>query len=147
MASNLLTTTMLLLLPRSLMLAAALLTEPGKELGIVAVEAIASGKPLIGLGRGGILESVPTTDPHAGFFYDEPGEENLEEAVLSFERQESSIRSYELQTAALRFSEERFAEGMRSVILAEFQEFEQSARHPIHVADLETPVPGLLRLQ
>jgi glycosyltransferase involved in cell wall biosynthesis len=124
------------------------LVQPGEEdFGIVAVEAIASGKPVIGLGRGGVLESVPTADPHAGFFYDDPGEANLEEAILRFERQESSIRSYELQTAALRFSEERFAEGMRSVILAEFEEFEQSATHPLHVADLETPVAGLLRLQ
>ena len=76
----------------------------------------------------------------------EPGAENLEAAIVSFERQEGSIRSYELQTAALRFSEERFAEGMRSVILAEFEEFEQNADLPIRVQDLSTPVAGLVRL-
>ena len=121
--------------------------QPGEEdFGIVAVEAIASGKAVIALGRGGVLESVPSADPHAGFFYDDPGEANLEEAVSRFERQESSVRSYELQTAALRFSEERFAEGMRGVIRTESEELDESPAYPIQVQDLETPVAGLVRL-
>src|SRR4029077_7057608 len=44
---------------------------PGEEdFGMTPVEALASGKPVIALGRGGALESVPLTDPVGGLMYD-----------------------------------------------------------------------------
>jgi glycosyltransferase involved in cell wall biosynthesis len=99
--------------------------QPGEEdFGIVAVEALASGKPVIALGRGGVLESVPEANPRAGFFYEIPGDENLEQAVLSFERYEKAVCSQELQAAALRFSEERFAEGVRNAVGADLDDHE-----------------------
>jgi glycosyltransferase involved in cell wall biosynthesis len=108
--------------------------QPGEEdFGIVAVEAIASGKPVVALGRGGVLESVPVADPRAGFFYAHPGEAYLEEALLEFERQESSLSSYELQTAALRFSEERFAQGMQRIVMAESEELTQPLDETVEV--------------
>src|SRR5262249_40187440 len=58
---------------------------PGEEdFGIVPVEALASGKPVIALGRGGVLESVPASNPRGGFFYSEPGERHLESAIEEF---------------------------------------------------------------
>lgn len=101
------------------------LVQPGEEdFGIVAVEALASGKPVIALGRGGVLESVSEANPRAGFFYDNPGDVNLEQALLSFERHEKSVCFKELQAIALRFSEERFAEGIRSAVGADLDEQE-----------------------
>jgi glycosyltransferase involved in cell wall biosynthesis len=118
--------------------------QPGEEdFGIAAVEALASGKPVVALGRGGVLESVPPADPCAGFFYSEPGEMNLERALIEFERQEHSISPYELQTAALRFSEEQFVEGIQRIVLSESEDLAAPLNGSIEVRDLETPVAGL----
>jgi glycosyltransferase involved in cell wall biosynthesis len=90
---------------------------PGEEdFGIVAVEAVASGKPLIALGRGGVLESVPAQNPSAGFFYEYPSDTLLELAVENFERVESSISPLALRNVASRFSEERFLDEMKKAI-------------------------------
>ncbi|HWQ53427.1 MAG TPA: glycosyltransferase [Bryobacteraceae bacterium] len=93
------------------------LLMPGEEdFGMVAVEAMASGKAVIALGRGGVLESVPAGDVHGGVFYEDPGEAGLEEAVNRFEELESFVLPAKLQSWAARFSEARFREEMRQVI-------------------------------
>jgi glycosyltransferase involved in cell wall biosynthesis len=90
---------------------------PGEEdFGMTPVEAMASGKPVVALGRGGVLESVPAADPLGGVFYDAPEEEQLAAAIERFERLEARISPRELQACAARFSEERFAREMRAII-------------------------------
>ncbi len=90
---------------------------PGEEdFGMTPVEALASGKPVIALGSGGALETVPLADPEGGVFYNAPEDEQLAAAIEKFERMESRISPRELQTWASRFSEERFARAMRAVI-------------------------------
>jgi len=87
---------------------------PGEEdFGIAAVEALASGKPVVALGRGGALETVPS---FGGVFYDQPCEEDLAAAIGRLERMEAEIRPAELQAWARRFSPARFAEEMRGAI-------------------------------
>lgn len=87
---------------------------PGEEdFGITAVEAVASGKPVIALGRGGALESVP---PEGAFFYGQPLEGDLEGAVRRFEAAEASIQVDRLQAFATRFSEGEFARAMSDMI-------------------------------
>ena len=82
---------------------------PGEEdFGIVAVEALASGKPVIALGRGGVLETVPMSDPCGGVFYFEAGDYQLESAVRMFEREEAYFSSAALQSYASRFSTANF---------------------------------------
>lgn len=93
------------------------LVMPGEEdFGITAVEAIASGKPVIALGKGGALESIPEDNSHAGFFYDEPGADSLLKAVEAFERYEPQISSTAIRNLAARFSEKRFQREMFNVI-------------------------------
>ena len=76
---------------------------PGEEdFGITAVEAIASGKAVIALGRGGVREIVP---PEGAFFYDSPDEDSLEGAIRRFETAETTVSPAALQAAAVRFSE------------------------------------------
>ena len=90
---------------------------PGEEdFGIVAVETIASGKPMIALGKGGVLESVPERNPRAGFFYDHPGEDCLATAIETFEREEPHLFPKAIQAAAARFSTERFELAMRQLM-------------------------------
>jgi glycosyltransferase involved in cell wall biosynthesis len=89
---------------------------PGEEdFGMVPVEAMASGKPVIALKRGGVLESVPQDIPGAGVFYDHPGPESLQTAVWRFESMEPASPC-DLQASVERFSEQRFAEEMQSFL-------------------------------
>jgi glycosyltransferase involved in cell wall biosynthesis len=87
---------------------------PGEEdFGITAVEAIASGKAVIALGRGGVLEIVP---PEGAFLYSTPDEDSLDHAIRRFEAAEKEIPSTELQISAARFSEAEFDRKMREVL-------------------------------
>jgi glycosyltransferase involved in cell wall biosynthesis len=109
---------------------------PGEEdFGIAPVEALASGKPVIALGRGGVLETVPTKNPHAGFFYPEPGETSLAMAVTQFEREESSISPLALRNSVTRFSETRFASQMSRILSGVIESSEAS---PLPVSLLES---------
>jgi glycosyltransferase involved in cell wall biosynthesis len=90
---------------------------PGEEdFGIVPVEAMASGKPVIALGRGGVLESVPEDNPRAGFFYPDACEESLAAAVKTFESRESSLSPAAIRRVASRFSQSRFQREMSALI-------------------------------
>jgi glycosyltransferase involved in cell wall biosynthesis len=80
------------------------------------VEALASGKPVVALGRGGTIESVPAANPLGGVFYDEPDETALLRAVESFERLEGQVRPRELQAWAAQFSEASFLARMREIL-------------------------------
>jgi len=87
---------------------------PGEEdFGVAPVEAMASGKPVIALGRGGALESVPS---FGGVFYSEPEPDHIEEAIIRFEAIEPTFRPEELQSWAQRFSESEFQTRMASVL-------------------------------
>jgi glycosyltransferase involved in cell wall biosynthesis len=79
---------------------------PGEEdFGITMVEALASGKPVIALGRGGALEIVTSG---RGLLYAEASEAGLEQALRTFDRIRSSFQSSFLKSAASAFSEARF---------------------------------------
>jgi glycosyltransferase involved in cell wall biosynthesis len=86
---------------------------PGEEdFGMTAVEALASGKVVIALGRGGVLE----TAGQDGIFFEEPDEQHLEGAIRRFEGTEEQINAQNLIARAARFSESEFARRMDAVI-------------------------------
>ena len=91
----------------------ALLLPGEEDFGITAVEALASGKPVIALGRGGALETVP---PCGGIFYDDASAEGLAEALQRFEKLEPRICPSELQEHARRFSEPEFTRKMAAAL-------------------------------
>jgi glycosyltransferase involved in cell wall biosynthesis len=87
---------------------------PGEEdFGMTAVEAVASGKAVIALGRGGVLESVPA---EGAFLFEAPEEAVFGAAVERFEAAEASIPIGALQAWATRFSEAEFDQKMRAVL-------------------------------
>ena len=89
---------------------------PGEEdFGIAPVEALASGKPVVALCRGGALETVPF---FGGVFYDEPEEQAIADAVHRLEAMEGSIRPADLQAWARQFSEEEFMRKMAALLKA-----------------------------
>jgi hypothetical protein len=77
---------------------------------------MASGKAVIALGRGGVMESVPPDSTPGGFLYQQPGAASLEAAIRRFEQVEASVQPEELQSWAARFSVARFREEMMRVI-------------------------------
>ena len=86
---------------------------PGHEdFGITPVEAMACGKPVVALARGGALETV--LEGITGVFFDEPDDDRI---IAAFERLEASpwdparIRSH-----AEQFSEEAFLAKMTAVM-------------------------------
>jgi glycosyltransferase involved in cell wall biosynthesis len=91
---------------------------PGEEdFGITAVEALASGKPVIALGRGGALETVPITEPLGGLLYSDMTEDALCEALEQWDRREHQLVPQALQAYAAKFSPVEFATKMRPVLL------------------------------
>ena len=89
---------------------------PGEEdFGITTVEALASGKPVIALARGGALETVPEL---GGVLYREASEAGLDRALAEFETVEARFQPRDLQSWAAQFNEERFQEKMRRILAA-----------------------------
>lgn len=75
-----------------------------EDFGIIPVEAMAVGTPVIALASGGTLETV--IDGKTGLFFNERTPESLIEAVKKFERMK--FRSEDCITQAKKFSKERF---------------------------------------
>jgi glycosyltransferase involved in cell wall biosynthesis len=88
---------------------------PGiEDFGIVPVEALACGKPVICCASGGVTETV--TGGETGVYFWPQSPEALAEAI---ERSEAICWDQDkLRRSALRFSRERFREGMREFLAA-----------------------------
>ncbi len=94
------------------------LVFPGEEdFGIAPLEALASGRPVIALGRGGALE---TLTPETGLFFDGPTPEALVDALGRFEAFERGFEPAAARERAGLFSEERFRAAIRSRVDALF---------------------------
>lgn len=96
---------------------------PGEEdFGIVPLEAMASGKPVIALARGGALETVlegPAVT--TGVLFAEPTVESLVEALRSFRSREFDASA--LRRFALGFDREVFKARMRRYIQEHWEAF------------------------
>jgi glycosyltransferase involved in cell wall biosynthesis len=109
----------------------AALVVPGEEdFGITMVESLASGKPVVALGRGGSLEIVREK---CGVLYPDSTEAALTEALRIFDRIEPSFNPLYLRTAVAEFSEAAFDRNFRAALsrlTAPKPEFTRSLQAP-----------------
>ncbi|MGE0408059.1 MAG: glycosyltransferase [Amphiplicatus sp.] len=88
---------------------------PGEEdFGMTPVEAMASGLPVIALGRGGALSTV--VDGETGILFDDQSREGLQAAVRRFESMEATFDSDVLRRHAQQFSTHAFKQAMTEAL-------------------------------
>jgi glycosyltransferase involved in cell wall biosynthesis len=105
---------------------------PGEEdFGMVAVEAQAHGRPVIGYGSGGILETVVnlTADRSdlygpTGLYFQEQSVAAVEEAILNFERHASLFDPAKIRIHAMQFDSSIFRDKMISFLSAAIADHE-----------------------
>ena len=93
--------------------ARALLFPGVEDFGIVPVEAIACGCPVVALGIGGVLDSMTHL---TSVLYENATVEGLTQAMLAFEIQEGNFKETDLREQALRFSEAHFLSRLERMI-------------------------------
>jgi glycosyltransferase involved in cell wall biosynthesis len=100
---------------RKLLAGCRALLFPGPEdFGIVAVEAMASGRPVIALAQGGALDSV---DPGvSGLLYHGTEVEDVKSAILEFEANESAFTPSACVAQAMKFDRGLFLQKLRAVV-------------------------------
>lgn len=99
-------------LPEYYARAKALIFPQEEDFGVVAVESIASGRPVIAYRAGGALEIIKEGED--GIFFDEQTEESLISAIQKF--QTMKFDPSLIQEHAKRFDKERFKEEVRKFI-------------------------------
>ncbi len=83
-----------------------------EDFGITAVEAMASGRPVIAFKKGGALETV--IDEKTGLFFDKQSVSSLKKTILKFNNYHWS--SSLIREKALRFNKENFIKQMKDFI-------------------------------
>jgi glycosyltransferase involved in cell wall biosynthesis len=104
---------------RSLLASARGLVFPSEDdFGIVCVEALASGAPVVALAAGGVFDIV--RDGEEGVLVDVPESRAFAEGVLRAERARFEPKA--LRDSARRFDVSRFRERVRGIVAAAHQE-------------------------
>jgi glycosyltransferase involved in cell wall biosynthesis len=99
-----------------------------EDFGIVTVEAQAAGAPVVGLGRGGTLETVAHGD--TGVLFDEQTPEALIAAVQAFEQRPPRLSAESIRQTTRRFTRERFQRDFLAIVEREWNSFVE-ARRPV----------------
>ena len=109
---------------------------PGEEdFGIVPLECMASGKPVIAYGKGGVLETVIPVNPvtpmkgqicPTGVFFYEQTVESFIEAIQLFEQRRSEFQPQAIRAHVEAFDRKHFKERFKQVIMKNYEQYRQS---------------------
>lgn len=92
----------------------ALLYPGVEDFGIVPLEVMASGRPVIAYGRGGIMETA--VHGKTAWIYDEQTVDGLVDAIVSFESHMHMFSPREIRKHAQTFNPDRFSREMSSFV-------------------------------
>lgn len=92
----------------------ALLFPGIEDFGLVPVEAMAAGAPVIALRAGGVLETV--VEGETGRFFDQPTVDALSEAIVAFEQHPLEYAPERMRQHATCFDKQVFAERMSAAL-------------------------------
>ena len=121
---------------RELYRACRALLFPGEEdFGIVPLEAMACGKPVIAYGKGGVRETVRPLNPipevsqpfaPTGVFFYEPSSQALIKAIDLFESRKNELSPHAIRAHVEPFDRRHFKDRIKQVIMANYGNFVQS---------------------
>ena len=111
------------------------LVFPGEEdFGIVPVEAMSFGRPVIAYGRGGATETVErfsqqdagVTATSSGMFFEKQTPESLMDSMLAFEKLQSQFSPFWIKQSVERFDESHFTASLGEFLARKMREFRSS---------------------
>ncbi|MCK4540422.1 glycosyltransferase [Candidatus Parcubacteria bacterium] len=100
----------------------AFINPQREDFGITIVEAMASGRPVIALNRGGAKETV--LEGETGMFFHDESPEAIALAVKNFSK---AWDSYKIREHALKFSKSRFKREIKDFINEKMKKFKEGA--------------------
>jgi glycosyltransferase involved in cell wall biosynthesis len=101
--------------------AKAFINPQEEDFGITAVEAMASGRPVIAYRSGGALESI--IENETGKFFNEQTWESLADTIIRFERMIDQFDPCKIKKHAERFDTEVFHQNIKDFVSRSWQEF------------------------
>ncbi len=94
-----------------------------EDFGIVAIEALASGRPVIAYRAGDVEEHIE--EGKSGIFFAEQTEDSLKKAIARFKKMK--FQPEYIREQALRFDKELFKERIKSLVEKYYREFRQKS--------------------
>ncbi len=92
-----------------------------EDFGIVVVEAMACGTPVIALNKGGTAETV--IDGKTGILFNEQTVEDIKDAIKRFEKIEDTFNHKEITEHTRKFSRQIFEQNMKNYVDEKIEQF------------------------